>query len=239
MLCLHSNILKEELENYGSCKRQIAILVNTYDWSSSNELSQLVSQSKIAIMNIYDNVITSNDDFGLFLYINSLHIEIGMTRKEISNDNYIRELIEKCYDVDLIKNENEGDKQKLSLYTETFSLGQCINVMFEHLRKKANEEKNFEKWVIVICNDIGVKEAETLFEAQENNLNNEKLAFIRLTSRKNEGISTIRKNGIINFSHLEELKKLMKMSGIVNRDKIYQNERYEKFDQCVNAGNDI
>ena len=239
LLCLHSNILKEELENYGSCKRQIAILVNTYDWSSSNELSQLVSQSKIAIMNIYDNVITSNDDFGLFLYINSLHIEIGMTRKEISNDNYIRELIEKCYDVDLIKNENEGNKQKLSLYTETFSLGQCINVMFEHLRKKANEEKNFEKWVIVICNDIGVKEAETLFEAQENNLNNEKLAFIRLTSRKNEGISTIRKKGIISFSHLEELKKLMKISGIVNRDKIYQNERYEKFDQCVNAGNDI
>lgn len=239
LLCLHSNVLKEELDNYGSAKRQIAILVNTYDLSSSNELSQLVSQSKIAVMNIYDNVITSNDEFGLFLYINSLHIEIGMTKKEISNDNYIRELIEKCYDIDLIKSENEEDKPKLLLHNEAFSLEKCINVIFEHLRNKSCNDNNYEKWVIVICNDIGVKEAETLFKKQEKNLYNEKIAFIRLSSRKNEGISSIRKKGIINFSHLEELKKLMKISGIVNRDKVYQNERYEKFDQCVNAGNDI
>ena len=31
----------------------------------------------------------------------------------------------------------------------------------------------------------------------------------------------------------------MRITGKVNKDKLYQNERYEKFDQCVNAGNDI
>ena len=238
LLFLHSTSLKEELSHMSNYKRQVAVLINTNEWYSSKELTQLVSQSKIAVMNIYDNIITSNDYFGLFLFVNSLHIEIALAKKEISNDDYIRELIEKCCDIDLIRSENEDDKKKLNLIKDSFSLQHCVNVLYEHMNKKNNDIVSIEKWIIIICDDIGVQEATNIYKDREKN-SHEKIAFIRLNSRKNEGISNIRKKGIINFSHLEEIKKLMRITGKVNKDKLYQNERYEKFDQCVNAGNDI
>lgn len=231
LLTMHLNVLQEELNELNASPRDVAVVILTDSaWYTESNLAQLVARSKMSAMNAYDNLITSNDTYGLFLYINELRIEVGMTAKTKGDNDYIREVIENCFTSESIKLANE-DKKNVDVDIE-----KVVKDVFDVMKRKFSQDKYREKWVIVVVRDVFCAEAENVFKSRENG---EKVAFVRVSSKKNDSLSKLRKKGIINSNHMEELKKLMKINGKVDNIKTYQNERYEKFDQYVKSGTDL
>jgi hypothetical protein len=219
-------VIDEFIFKYQTFPKDIAILIN-FSTSMNNDQKKYTMSLKTAL-NIFQNYTTSEDRFCIFSYSYNSNPLINLSFKNINTIDYIKYQIE-----------NYMNKEEIVFQEESSSLIKTISSVYDYLEKKNYcSNKNREKWIIAITDEISEEDQDYL----KNNDLHEKIFFgskydnlIILTLSKNsveienlKKFINFNKSDVIDLEKMDILKNNMRIRGVLNDYDSFAQEKYEK-----------
>jgi hypothetical protein len=219
-------VIDEFIFKYQTFPKDIAILIN-FSTSMNNDQKKFTMSLKTAL-NIFQNYTTSEDRFCIFSYSYNSNPLINLSFKNINTIDYIKYQIE-----------NYMNKEEIVFQEESSSLIKTISSVYDYLEKKNYcSNKNREKWIIAITDEISEEDQDYL----KNNDLHEKIFFgskydnlIILTLSKNsveienlKKFINFNKSDVIDLEKMDILKNNMRIRGVLNDYDSFAQEKYEK-----------
>jgi hypothetical protein len=222
----YEDILTHELDKYQINPKDIAILINIS--SKMTKDSKKTNQTLKLTESIFENLVTNDDRFSLFLYCDNTNPFIALEYKNHNTIEYLRDQIKNIY-----TNKEEYKRGSPNC------IGAVTNV-YNYLKKKNLSSGTREKWIIVIT-DVLAKDDVCYF--REKNLKDEifegsylaNLILITLKTKYSIDMADVRsklnfnKSGVVDFDKLDVLKKKMRIYGAISEDVVFDQEKYDNF----------
>jgi len=219
--CYHKEI-DTEIEFFSYHPKDVIILIEFSASMCSRENRKIERTSNNSIT-IFDNYITENDRFGLFIFTEHVNPIVSLGNKCLNNVECIKDMISS-----LEKMTEEYDLEKDP------NLRNALERLIDYFKKKSVPKR--QKWVIVYTdsfkNDGLIK--ETIKKMEEYEIN---LLIVALNMNKDESnkfadvIKTIdpkNRNEIIENENVTRLAQIFRINGIIQEnEKKFINERYD------------
>jgi hypothetical protein len=224
----YNELLANELDKYKLSPKDIAILIN-YS-SKMTKDSKKTNQTLKLTENIFENLVTTEDRFSLFLYCEHTNPYISLEYKNDYTEQYIRDQIKTIF----THNDDEAG------YNNESNLIESLLNVYMYLKKKNISNKLREKWIIVITDVLQKNEISFI---KEKNIKEElfegsglvNVILITLKAKHSWDMADVRnklsfnKSGIVDFDKLDELRKRMRIYGAINEDVLFHQEKYDNF----------
>ena len=211
------DFLNAGLEVYTYQPKDLIVLIDFSMTMISQNSKKTIQACKIA-QNIFDDYITSEDKFGLFIFTKFVNPIVSLSQKNKNTVKFINEMI------------NELEKRVNLVVEEESNLIQAVERIYEYLKRKSLVKR--EKWVVVFTDKFEVQNLKNKNKIVNLKRENYNVIVVGMGIDKNSAealnlILNFNKSEVIEFENCGRLKSILKVHGTIRDEEMnLVNERY-------------